>query len=190
MIRSGVKPSDLPASTKSRRFMAIVGARATRANGAVSVIAIAMIRFSKLAPKRTEDQLAKPRSGEDDFSENGIAHQGSKIQADNGDDRDQCVAKSMPDDQFHRPHTLGSRRVDIVLAHDIQHRGTGDTRDIVSPRLSTGRARLRRWLTGSDEARLITGSHCSHRVVKARRKPLLTLAGIACTTSTTNPDNT
>src|SRR5215468_2174113 len=50
MMRNGPQPYERLASTNSRSRSVMVGARATRANGAISVTAIAMMRFCKLAP--------------------------------------------------------------------------------------------------------------------------------------------
>ncbi|MNT52393.1 hypothetical protein D3C72_1894170 [compost metagenome] len=58
--RIGPYPNERPASTKSRCFNTMVGARATRTNGAISVMAIAMIKFSRLAPSMAA--TIRPRS--------------------------------------------------------------------------------------------------------------------------------
>src|SRR5690606_34492869 len=67
--------------------------------------------------------------GVDLLDDDGAADEDGELEADDGDDRDEGVAKCVPDDDDAFAEALGPGGTDVVLAEGFEHGGPGESHD-------------------------------------------------------------
>src|SRR5215510_12948812 len=77
---------------------------------------------------RIDEQFADAIDVEHLLGHHQTADQERELKADPGDDGQQCVTQRVPTHDQAGPDSFGPGRVDIVLTHDLQQRGTHHAR--------------------------------------------------------------